>query len=260
MKAVITASVILPLFFGSCKPNNPIPSPVYHITKSVYYNEKGVITDSAKFTYDGPKLRKVDVFGDKKYYCTFQYNGGLISKKNIFYTFPSTTADEYTKITYSGNNISLIEHYIKRRSNYIKYEVYTFTYNGTQLSKIVVAYSKNGTLNNSTQYDYTYSNNNVVTVKSTDFYNNNATETITYTYDNNKNYYNKMFAQSLIADPMNDKIDEGTIPFIVSTNNAISLTIMGETFPIAYVLDSSKNLLKVTTNTKQAATYEYSKY
>ena len=191
MKTVISTGVFLSLVFASCKSHDSAPSRLYHITKSIYNDQNGVATDSAKFTYDSINLSRVDVSGDKDYYATFEYRSGLITKKNIFYSSASTTADEYINVTYSGSSITLMEHYTKTGSNYVKDKVYTLSYNGTQLSRIVIANNKNSLFNNVYQYDYTYRNNNVEIVKSTDFDNNFNNETITFAYDSNKNYYNK---------------------------------------------------------------------
>ena len=94
-------------------------------------NEVTPKTLKESWTWDGNKLKKIDLFydnGGKKSSLEFTYEKRRLSRveeEDVFSTF-----------TYDGKNLAKAEIYYKEINPLVPYVVYTFTYSGDKLSKI----------------------------------------------------------------------------------------------------------------------------
>ncbi|MFL5789850.1 MAG: hypothetical protein ACJ748_17445 [Flavisolibacter sp.] len=246
----------------SCHHDKPLV-PKYRVSKANYYSGSGTLEETGTFSYsNGNQISRIDFTGDKNYYYTFEYSAGKISKRNEFWFPGSTTADAYESISYNGDGTtSSIDYYEKDGSSYSKMERTDFTYVNGKISKITETWVNNNTNDLQQQYDYTYANGNISTVTSTDYNTTPAdVETVNFTFDSNKNYFNSVFLQPFITDDSFYPVDESTMSVLLSTNNVSSEKVGNVTTPVSYTLDDHNNLTKVSVSGFQILGYEYSTY
>lgn len=228
------------------------------VKSEVLYDENGNKTYSVAYTYTENNVTKAEVIGDDNMYFTFEYNGDKVVKKNYF-SGSSTASTEFDKVNYnSDGTISSIEHYTNTGSTETKVSVIDFNYSNGKVSKLVRSQISNGTTHMISQHDFTYTNGNITSEKITDAITPDKPLTITYTYDNKENYYNKLFTQpALIAFELSE---EGSSPAF-NTNNEISISTsyMGTTSTgnISYTLNNNNYLADIKVDGKTRIKFNY---
>jgi hypothetical protein len=262
MKTQVTAvALVSALFFTSCKKEPSKNDPTYIVSKATYYDDNGSVDYTASYTYNGKNISRIDIAGNNDIgYYTYEYNGTKVVKRNEFASASSTTANGYESINYnSDGSLHTIEHYSGTGApNFVKDMVTAFVYTDKHLTRVTVSDNSNGSLSPQIEYDYTYTSNNITSVKIVDLTTTpNEEQTVNYTYDTHSNYFAKLYPQPFVIDPASGDFDESTAPTTLSTNNVINAGLTGSpVIPVAYTLDEHQNLTEVKIAGRTVVRYE----
>ncbi len=250
---LFTASVF---FYGCKKDKDDDPAQqTCRVTKVNYFESTGAPLDSAAYTYTGDKVSKVQL-SEQNY--TLEYNGNNVVKRNIF-SSAGATPDAYDQVTYnSDGTINKIESFERVSSNYVLGYRANFTYSGGKLTKAAFSDINNNTATVYEDYVYTYTGNNITSSLYTDYTGSApSTQTLTYTFDTNTNYFKKQNSQFLLIDAFFADFDGLFLPLAFSENNVISISSAGQSIPLSYTLDSRQNLGDIRLLNQLFARYTY---
>ncbi|MFN2437914.1 MAG: hypothetical protein ABR503_01860, partial [Chitinophagaceae bacterium] len=229
------------MFFYGCKKDKDAPAQqTCKVIKVNYFGTNGAPVDSAAYTYTGDKVSKVQL---SKANYTLEYSGNNIVKRNIFST-AGATPDAYDQVTYnSDGTISKIEGFERVSSNYVLVFRASFTYTGGKVTKASFSDINNNTATVYEDYVYSYTGNNVTSSLYTDYSGSTpSTQTFTFTYDTNPNYFKKYNSQFLLIDAFFADFDGLFLPVAFSENNVTNISSGGQSIPFTYTLDSRQNL------------------
>ncbi len=187
-----------------------------------------------------------------------EYSGNNVLKRNIFST-ADATHDTYDKVTYNRDNtISKIESFDRVSANYVLIYRANFTYTGGKLTKAAFSDINNNTATVYEDYVYTYTGNNITSSLYTDYTNATpSSQTLTYTFDANANYFKKYNSQFLLVDVFFADFDGLFLPLAFSDNNVISISGNSQNIPFSYTLDSRQNLGDIKILSQLFARYTY---
>ncbi|MBR5984545.1 MAG: hypothetical protein IK025_12610 [Bacteroidales bacterium] len=188
-----------------------------------YYSSNGTVSYSYNFTYDNKKrIERIDDYKDS-YYTTFKYDGKVLKTVE---TWSNGTIYASANITYEGNafsgrKIKKIDYteYDKKKNAKEEYlsNPLRFLLGEEIANNVDVALNKR----NATRgvflvtIDFTWTKNNVSTMKISGNDGGYFEHTYTYTYDSNKNPFYKMYA---MLGPDEDAVD------CLSENNVTGYT------------------------------------
>jgi len=244
------------LFYGCKKDKDNDPAQqTCKITKVNYFGTTGAPVDSAAYTYTGDKVSKVQL-STQNY--TLEYSGNNVIKRNIFST-AGASADAYDQITYnSDGTINKIESFERVSSNYVLAYRAAFTYSGAKLTKATFSDINNNTATVYEDYVYNYTGNNITSSVYTDYSGSTPfTQTFTYTFDTNTNYFKKQNSQFLLIDAFFADFDGLFLPLAFSDNNVTNISSNGQSIPFSYTLDSRQNLGDIRLLNQLFARYTY---
>ena len=243
--------------FNSCKKDksDDPAQQTCKVTKVNYFGTTGAAVDSAVYTYTGDKVSKVQLSAAN---YTLEYSGNNVVKRNIFST-AGATPDAYDQVTYnSDNTINKIESFERVSSNYVLVYRANFTYTGGKLTKAAFNDVNNNTPTLYEDYVYTYTGNNITSSVYTDYSGSTpSSQTLTYSFDTNTNYFKKQNSQFLLIDAFFADFDGLFLPLAFSDNNVISISGNGQSLPFSYTLDSRQNLGDIRLLNQLFARYTY---
>lgn len=258
----LTLALFVLAIMASCQkePDESIiqqPTLNCQLTKAVQYDEMGDIDDTAGYTYTSSKVTRIDRVDS---YNTLEYNGDKVVRRNYIQRV-GPSFDAYDNITYNADGTpSKVEFFISGGvlPSPIRLLGYEFQYSGGKLTgflekadtsfsgqPLVTLYS----------YQYTYTGNNITRAIETDV-ESGLKDTLNYQFASTNNYF-KPIANVLFTDVLFTELNGQLIPFAVSANNVSSIEVGGDNFPIAYNLDTNKNLSELLIGGVVAARYSY---
>jgi hypothetical protein len=250
------------VFIVSCQkePDESIilqPTTNCQLTKAVIYDETGDLLDTAGYIYTGSKVTKIEKV---ETYTTFEYSGDKVIRRNHVQRI-SPLFSTYDNITYNSDGTpAKMETFITASGLPAPFLVlsFEFVYNGGKLTgfleKADTTYSGQP-LVTFYSYEYTYTGDNITGAIETDL-ETGLKETLTYEYTSTANVF-KPIANGLFTEVLFTDLNGQTIPFAVSTNNISSIKVGGDSFPIAYTLDTNKKLSELLIGGVVAARYSY---
>lgn len=223
-----------------------------------YYYENGAIDDSVTYEYKNGLVSRINYWDG---YILFTYNGDNISKRKLVDTSGGSIVSSEDFYSYNAaNQLSLIKHY-ETTSVGVTFFVdsVVLSYTGNQLSRVQGYFASLAFPGMSVDEDatYTYANKNIVktiTVKQP------VSETAQYEYDAQPNYFQKVFRQPLLTEPLMVDAFYDNWPVVLSANNVKRITYSAEPArneTIDYVADVKGRLSLVKSNGETRVQYVY---
>lgn len=216
--------------------------------------------DTLVYTYSDANVTNIT---GPKYYFTYEYAGGHIIKRNYFDSLSATTSTDYDTVSYnSDGTVSKIQSYSYDDVNDWKYEDrYEFTYNADKLVKLTYTdYWNDEPSGDKDTHFYTYTGNNitrdsVVEDRSTW----SDVSVYHYTYDDQKNHFNKSGANALFHSAIAMDLDGVMLPFFFSSNNVTGAREGDdvEEMKFSYTTDTKGNVQQMKVDGITGAVWEY---
>ena len=255
---VLVATVF---FIFSCKKDNDDsggnPSLTCILSKAYYFDTVGGISDSIVYTYTGAYITKLS---NAAGYAVLEYTSDKVTRRN-FYDGTGTVPGAYDVIAYNGDGtINNIKSYVVFGQT-IQYAQNDFTYAGGKLSKLDIQEIdlNSGQLVPASSSTFTYSGDNI-SQSVTTYYDPGGgapdIATLTYSFDNNENYFRKnnaIFTDYLFV----DAIDGSIVPLLFSANNVTKVTEGIDETTLSYTLDSNQNFYEFLFDGEKYSRYIY---
>lgn len=250
------------LFITACQkePDESIiqqPTLTCQLKSAIQFDETGDVVDTAGYVYTNSKVTRIERVDT---YNTMEYSGDRIVKRNYFQR-PNTSSTAYDNITYNADGTpSKVEFVVSGGALPVSITLlgYEFVYAGGKLTGFVekVDTSFSGKpLVTLYSYQYTYTGNNITSAVET-YVPDGTKDTLVYQFASTNNYF-KQIANVLFTDVLFAELNGQTLPFAVSANNITAITVGGDNFPVAYNLDTNKNLSELLIGGVIAARYSY---
>jgi hypothetical protein len=252
---------VLSLLFTSCQKEissednggNPVTN--CRLSKITYYNSSGAVDDTAGIYYANDKITQVQT---STYYLNFTYSNDRVRRIDYFDT-DNTPIGLFDSITY--NNSGKIESLISYSTNTgadVPAGGYAISYNGdgTQAKVTEKTYSTVNGMEDTYEYAYTWSQQNITTMVVTELAT-SIKDTLAYTSDNNTNFINQFPAEFIFADNLMfgiSGIQFGLLsPFVFNKNNIASV----QGAPVTHEKDGAGNITALLYGGVKQASYAY---
>ncbi len=258
----LSLAFFLLVFIASCQkePDESIiqqPTLSCQLVKAIQYDDLGDIEDTAGYVYTSSKVTRIERLDT---YNTLEYSGDKVSRRNYFQRAGSATT-AYDNVSYNTDGTpSKVEFFISGGGlpTPVLLLGYEFVYTGGKLTgfneKVDTSFSGQPPVT-LYSYQYTYTGNNITSAIETDVID-GLKDTLTYQFASTTSYF-KPIANVLFTDVLFTELNGQLIPFAVSANNVSSIEAGGNNFPIAYNLDTNKNLSELLIGGLVAARYYY---
>jgi hypothetical protein len=247
------------LIFSSCQKEisgEEVLTPKCRLEKITYYDDTGAFSDSASFVYNSSnKVTRANTAGG--YYNLYNYKNDKISSVD-YYQDQQGYLRFFDSVVYDGSGrIKNVLFYTDLPGFNLAYAGYDITYNVANVpEKIIqkVLDTTSGNLVDAYQYDYTYTSGNITRLIFTEVAS-SLKDTITYTYDSNPNYFQKLSTDFGLLDMYLTGAtgqyygDFGALVF--SRNNVTAINSL----PVTYQKDAQGNLTELLIDGDRQASY-----
>lgn len=208
--------------------------------------DNATITDTLVYTYTGTNVAKI--VAAEGYYSTFEYSGGRITRRNHFDNL-TAASNEYDTVTYnSDGTVAKIESYGHQSALGTEFkDRYEFTYSAGKLTKFTYTSYWDGVASGyQDRHFYAYTGSNITrdSVVESDPYGTDRSSVYYYTYDTQKNHFNKSGANALFHSAITMDLEGYMLPLFFSANNVIGFREApdDEVADLSYTTDASGNL------------------
>ncbi|HUC79576.1 MAG TPA: hypothetical protein VMR70_01620 [Flavisolibacter sp.] len=223
-----------------------------------YYYDNGMLTDSVTYEYKNDLVSKINYWNG---HLLFYYDGEkIIHRKQVDTTGGFVaSADDYFSYN-AADQLTLIKKYETTAAGVtFLFDSVLLSYTGNQLSRVQGYFASLTTpvMSLDEEAVFTYTGNNItqtITDKQPD------PETARYEYDNQPNYFRKLYRQPLLTEPLALDVFFDNWPVTLSANNVTRITYTNETARnevIDYVPDAKGRLSLVKSNGLTRVRYVY---
>jgi hypothetical protein len=253
----VALALIATLFFACQKdPDGSILSPANcTLEKVVYYDTDGTPEDTAKLTYSGSQITRVD-YSDVA--ITLEYTNGKVSKRNIL-AQGTTVVAYYDQFTYNTDGtVSKVESFLSALGTPMQYYSYEYTYSSGKIATILekqdTTSTGGGALVPVYNYIFTYTGNNITKVDEEDLIA-HVSDVYTYQYDTKPNYFNKIPNSYFFEIEFVDLFTPN-LPLALSENNVTDYDDSSGQTDLTYT-EENGNIKTFMVDGNKVATYMY---
>jgi hypothetical protein len=259
LKFALILSLFTSTFFAACKKDDDDDGDdsedACKVSNVQYFDTNGQVGETGTYTYTGNQVTKIQY---TDYNSTFEYSGNNISKRNFFFS-AGANPGVYDQVSYnSDGTISKIESFGQTQTSYVSFFRVDFVYSGGKLSKTAYFEVDGGTSTPLFESAFTYTGNNITSVKLEG--DSIQTTTLEYTYDTNPNRLKKQNSQIFLVENsfnLNFYIfpTQGILllPMAFSENNVTGVS--GST--VSYESDDRQNLKDIKLDNDLFIRYNY---
>lgn len=259
LKFAITLTLFTSTFFAACKKDDDDgdnSENACKVSTVQYFDTTGQVAETGTYTYTGNQVTKIQYDG---YNSTFEYTGNNISKRNYFFS-AGANPEVYDQVSYnSDGTISKVESFITAQPSYVSFFRVDFVYSGGKLNKATYYEVDGGTTTPLFESAFTYTGNNITSVKLEG--DSIQSTTIDYTYDTNPNRLKKQNSQIFLVENtfnLNFLITSSLqgivfLPMAFSENNVTGVS----NSTVSYESDDRQNLKDIKLENELFIRYNY---
>jgi hypothetical protein len=259
LKFALILSLFTSTFFAACKKDDDDDGDSSENAckvSTVQYYDSGQVVQTGTYTYTGNQVTRIQY---DTYNSTFEYTGNNISKRNYFVS-AGASPELYDQVSYnSDGTISKIESFGQTQTSYEPYFRVDFVYSGGKLNKTTYYEVDGGTTTPLFESAFTYTGNNITSVKLEG--DSIQATTLEYTYDTNPNRLKKQNSQIFLVENtfnLNFFITsslQGTLflPMAFSENNVTGVS----NSTVSYESDDRQNLKDIKIENELFIRYNY---